>query len=57
MCMYMCPNTRDQTCFSVHVSTMFTMATSPERCPIEGGDRIREGCMGKGGLRVIALHT
>ena len=28
-------------CLSVHVSTMFTMAMSPERCPVEGGDQIR----------------
>ena len=42
MCMYMRPGAHDQAiCFSVHMSAMFTMATLPERCPVEGGDRIR----------------
>ena len=30
-------------CVSMHVSIMFTMVTSPEGCPVEEGDRIREG--------------
>ena len=43
-------------CFSVHMSTMFTMAMSSERCPVEGGDRIREGRI-KGGLSVIGFSV
>ena len=38
-----CAHAHVTLCFSVHGSVMFTMATSPERCPVEGGDRIREG--------------
>ena len=35
-------------CVSVHVSTMFTMVTSPEGCLAEGGNRIREGRIREG---------